>query len=78
MMAILVLVYTFAVKQGLIKQFKIQMKKHKDGKIYQAVSTFRHGLSWLLGSFKNICQLIKLLQEIWYARVTSNIPISKM
>jgi len=78
MMAILVLVYTFAVKQGLIKRFKIQMKKHKDGKIYQAVSIFRHGLSWLLCSFKNMRQLIKVLQEIRSAKVTSSIPIPKM
>lgn len=78
MMSILVLVYTFAVKQGLIKRFKIQMKKHKDGKIYQAVSIFRHGLSWLLCSFKNMRQLIKVLQEIRSAKVTSSIPIPKM
>lgn len=76
MMAILVLVYTFAVKQGLIKRYKIQIKKHKDGKIYQAVSTFRHGLSWLLCSFKNMSQLIKVFQNIQAAKVTTNKPIS--
>lgn len=71
----LVLVYTFAVKQGLIKRFKIQMKKHKGGKIYQAVSTFRHRLSWLLCSFKNMRQLINLFQNIQSAKVNSSNPM---
>jgi hypothetical protein len=41
----------------------------KIGKVYQAVSTFRHGFSWLLCGFKNIWQLVKLSKIIQIAKV---------
>lgn len=69
MMALAVLVYILAIREGLLEEQRLQggvlYKKDKHSGIeYRAVSVFRKGLTILLRKFSNLWQFIRYLTPI--------------
>lgn len=61
MLAVVVFAYTLSVLEGLKTYKSVGYKQYADGKVYKAVSVFRHGIDKLIGkcfSFTQFCKYI--------------------
>lgn len=85
MMGVLAMVYTMAVKEGLLshKLKPIPFKKYKDGKKYLSISIFRMGLAIIQTLFTKINTLIEYIEnqlnanDKWGLRTKRNLVITK-
>jgi len=61
LMAIVVFSYTLAITEGLKDYEKVPSKSYSDGKVYKAISLFRHGLDKLVNLCSNFTQFCNYL-----------------
>jgi len=70
MIAVVIITYALAIKEGILKylQKQIAMKKYKNGRMYLEISIFRKGLEVLEEVISGLWNFIKyLIHQIKYA-----------
>ena len=61
LMAIVVFAYTLSVTEGLKDYEKVPYKTYPNGKVYKAISVFRHGLDKLVALCSDFIQFCEYL-----------------
>jgi transposase len=64
LMTIVVVAYVIAIREGVLVQHKIPIKKYKNGTQYPAISIFRKGYEILQNTIQTLLQIIKYIEQL--------------